>query len=65
MFILKSIYLFCLFYRLFGGKDMESIFIALESDGSEWAIKQLELLKKMVFDSLFSDDTIFKPFIID
>jgi len=33
--------------KLFGGKDMESIFNALESDGSEWAIKQLELLKKM------------------
>ena len=33
---------------MFGGKDMESIFNALESDGSEWAIKQLELLKKMV-----------------
>ena len=32
---------------------MESIFNALESDGSEWAIKQLELLKKMVFIETF------------
>lgn len=33
--------------KLFGGKDIESIFQALENDGSEWAVKQLETLKKM------------------
>jgi len=33
--------------KLFGGKNIESIFQALEKDGSEWAVQQLETLKKM------------------
>ena len=55
-----KVILLLLFHRLFGGKDMESIFNALESDGSEWAIKQLELLNKMVFFFLFFDSIFFK-----
>jgi len=31
----------------FSGESMEAIFTSLEKDGSEWAIKQLETLKKM------------------
>ena len=34
--------------RLFSGKTMEDIYRNLEEDGSEWALKQLETLKKMV-----------------
>ncbi|XP_038045845.1 3-hydroxyisobutyryl-CoA hydrolase, mitochondrial-like [Patiria miniata] len=33
--------------RLFSGSSVEEILQALETDGSEWAIKQLEILKKM------------------
>ena len=42
--------------RLFAGETMEEIFKALEEDGSEWATKQLNTLKKMVkrnFSSLW------------
>ena len=34
--------------RLFGGSSVEQIFESLEKEGSEWAIKQLKTLKKMV-----------------
>ncbi|XP_002736257.1 3-hydroxyisobutyryl-CoA hydrolase, mitochondrial-like [Saccoglossus kowalevskii] len=33
--------------RLFGGNTLEEIFENLEKDGSEWALKQLEILKRM------------------
>ena len=34
--------------RLFDGETVEQIFTNLEKDGSEWAISQLNTLKKMV-----------------
>ena len=34
--------------RLFEGESVEEIFANLEKDGSEWALKQLNTLKKMV-----------------
>ena len=39
--------------RLFAGDSMEEIFTSLEKDGSPWATKQLETLKKMVSDEIF------------
>ena len=33
---------------LFGGSTIEQIFNSLEQDGTDWAIKQLNTLKKMV-----------------
>jgi len=33
--------------RLFSGATMEDIYEALEKDGSEWALKQLETMRKM------------------
>ncbi|XP_033624130.1 3-hydroxyisobutyryl-CoA hydrolase, mitochondrial-like [Asterias rubens] len=33
--------------RLFSGSSLEEIFQALESEGSDWSIKNLEILKKM------------------
>jgi len=47
-FVFKAPLIKAYFFRLFGGNDMESIFHAIQQDGSEWAIKQLEILKKMV-----------------
>ena len=34
--------------RLFSGNTVEEIFTALENDGSDWATKQLNILRKMV-----------------
>jgi 3-hydroxyisobutyryl-CoA hydrolase len=34
--------------NLFKGDRMEDILKQLKDDGSEWAVKQLELLKRMV-----------------
>ena len=34
--------------RLFAGETLEEIFAALEKEGSEWALKQLATLSKMV-----------------
>ena len=33
---------------LFGGGTVEQIFNGLEQDGTDWAVKQLNTLKKMV-----------------
>lgn len=37
-----------LYFRTFGGETVEAVFQNLETDGSEWALKHLETLKKMV-----------------
>ena len=37
--------------RLFAGNTVEQIMEELEADGSEWALKQLSIMKKMVKNS--------------
>lgn len=44
--------------KLFSGSTVEEIFSNLESDDSEWAQKQLSILKKMVS---FQKHTCLKP----
>ena len=39
--------------RLFDGETMEQIYTNLEKDGSEWAITQLNTLKKMVSERIY------------